>query len=56
VRHLWSKAGFRDFLHSEEGQNLLEYALVVILVAIVVIVVLTLLREQILQALQVLLG
>ncbi len=56
MRHLWSGTGVRDFLHDEEGQNLLEYALVVILVAIVVIVVLTLLREQIYQALQVLLG
>lgn len=45
-----------DFLRAEGGQNLLEYALVVILVAIVVIVVLTLLRNQINQALQVLLG
>jgi len=53
---LWSDLGLGDFLQREEGQNLLEYALVVILVAIVVIVVLTLLRTQINQALQVLLG
>ncbi len=46
----------RDFWCDEKGQNLLEYALVIILVTIVVIVVLTLLRNQINQALQVLLG
>lgn len=56
MRTLWSDLRLPDFLHREEGQNLLEYALAVILVAIVVIVILTLLRDQINQALQVLLG
>lgn len=46
----------RSFIRHEEGQNLLEYALVVILVSLVVIVVLTLLREQIGQAFQVIFG
>ena len=35
------------FLHREEGQGLVEYALVLVLVAIVVIAILTLLGPQI---------
>lgn len=35
------------FLHREEGQGLVEYALVLVLVAVVVIAVLTLLGPQI---------
>ena len=45
-----------SFLRQDDGQSLLEYALVIILVSLVVIVVLTLLREQINQALQVIFG
>lgn len=36
----------------DEGQSWLEYALIIVLVSLVVIVVLTLLREQIAQAFQ----
>ncbi|RME48960.1 MAG: pilus assembly protein [Chloroflexi bacterium] len=43
-------------MQSDEGQSLLEYALVIILVSLVVIVVLTLLRDQINQAFQILFG
>lgn len=43
----------RSLLRQDEGQSLLEYALVIILVSLVVIVILTLLRDQISQALQV---
>jgi pilus assembly protein Flp/PilA len=35
------------FLHREEGQGLVEYALILVLVAIVVIAILTLLGPQI---------
>lgn len=46
----------RLFIRRDEGQSLLEYALVIILVSLVVIVVLTLLREQISQAFQIIFG
>lgn len=46
----------RSFVQLDEGQSLLEYTLVIILVALVVIVVLTLLRDQINQAFQVIFG
>ncbi|MFQ5593269.1 MAG: Flp family type IVb pilin [Anaerolineae bacterium] len=49
-------AWLRSFLRQDDGQSLLEYALVIILVSLVVIVVLTLLRDQISQALQVIFG
>ncbi|MCA9872022.1 MAG: Flp family type IVb pilin [Anaerolineales bacterium] len=35
------------FLHREEGQGLVEYALVLVLVAVVIIAILTLLGPQI---------
>lgn len=35
------------FLHREEGQGLVEYALILVLIAIVVIAILTLLGPQI---------
>lgn len=35
------------FLHREEGQGLVEYALILVLVAIVVIAILTILGPQI---------
>ena len=35
------------FLHREEGQGLVEYALVLVLVAVVVIAILTLLGPQV---------
>jgi pilus assembly protein Flp/PilA len=40
------------FLPREEGQGLVEYALILVLVAIVVIVVLTFLGEQITNVFQ----
>lgn len=46
----------RPFVRRDEGQSVLEYALVIILVSLVVIVVLTLLRDQINQAFQVIFG
>lgn len=54
MTHLW--IWLRDFVRRDEGQSLLEYALVVILVGLVVIVVLTLLRDQINQAFQIIFG
>ncbi len=51
---LWLRV--HPFVQSDEGQSLLEYALVIILVSLVVIVVLTLLRDQINQAFQILFG
>lgn len=41
-----------SFARDDEGQSWLEYALVIVLVSLVVIVALTLLREQIAQAFQ----
>ncbi len=46
----------RAFVQQEEGQSLLEYALVIVLVSLVVIVVLTLLRGPISQAFQIIFG
>ncbi len=46
----------RPFVRHDGGQSVLEYALVIILVSLVVIVVLTLLRDQINQAFQVIFG
>ena len=48
MTELWLLLG--SFVRRDEGQSLLEYALVIILVSLVVIVVLTLLRDQISQA------
>ncbi|MFC1959825.1 Flp family type IVb pilin [Chloroflexota bacterium] len=38
---------FKAYLNSEEGQGLVEYALILVLVAVVVIIILTLLGPQI---------
>jgi pilus assembly protein Flp/PilA len=46
----------KSFLWRQEGQSLLEYALVAVLVAIVVIAVLTLLGDEINNAFWVLFG
>jgi pilus assembly protein Flp/PilA len=46
----------KPFLRRQEGQSLLEYALVAVLVAIVVIAVLTLLGDEIHNAFWVLFG
>ncbi|MFQ5855169.1 MAG: Flp family type IVb pilin [Anaerolineae bacterium] len=46
----------RSFVGRDEGESLLEYALVIILVSLVVVVVLTLVREQINQAFQIIFG
>jgi Flp pilus assembly pilin Flp len=54
VTELWLLLG--GFVRHDEGQSLLEYALVIILVSLVVIVVLTLLRGQISQAFQLIFG
>ncbi|MFQ6057612.1 MAG: Flp family type IVb pilin [Anaerolineae bacterium] len=51
----WRRQG-AALLRQQEGQSLLEYALVVILVAIVVIAVLTLLGDEINNAFQALFG
>ncbi len=45
-----------SFCRQEEGQSWLEYALVIVLVTLVVIVVLTLLREPIDLAFQLIFG
>jgi pilus assembly protein Flp/PilA len=42
----------RSFFSKEEGQGLVEYALILVLIAIVVIGVLTLLGEQVSQVFQ----
>ena len=54
MKPLW--ADLHRFVNQNEGQSLLEYILVLILVSLVVVVVLTLLREQIGQAFQLLFG
>lgn len=54
MTHLWFS--LRSFVEHDEGQNLLEYALVIVLVSLVVIVVLTLLREPINLAFQAIFG
>lgn len=46
----------QTFVQREDGQNLLEYALVIVLVALVVIVALTLLRGPINAAFQMIFG
>ncbi|HID85901.1 MAG TPA: Flp family type IVb pilin [Anaerolineae bacterium] len=51
----WWRRG-ESFLWRQEGQSLLEYALVAVLVGIVVIAVLTLLGDEINNAFQVLFG
>jgi pilus assembly protein Flp/PilA len=49
ISNLYKKGGERKmlFLPREEGQGLVEYALILVLVAIVVIVVLGLLGDQV---------
>jgi pilus assembly protein Flp/PilA len=37
----------RDLLHREEGQGMVEYALILVLIAVVVIIVLVLLGNQV---------
>lgn len=45
--HLSEQGIIMLFLHNEEGQGLLEYALVLVLVAIAIVAILTLLGPQI---------